>query len=250
MLEIKPGLLYNSATVLSSKHNTVEVIQKKNNISLTYIFAKNDNENSSENILALEHTFIFSREYILAYDKDLELDIFFYSGSQPLDICCNTHLILHEITTSKWKGAFKKIFLESKALTLLLCFRKTSSTSPVPDCVSCKFLNKPVEKVKIMKAREIILSRLSSPPTIQELSLEIGMNQCYLKKGFKEVFSLTIYDFIQEERMNKAKMLLLYSNISVSEIANLIGFSSISNFSNAFKKFSGVFPRELQSLYP
>jgi AraC-like DNA-binding protein len=137
------------------------------------------------------------------------------------------------------------MFLESKALGLLLCFQKCN-TKAQTDCASCKFLVKPLEKDKIFKAKEIILSRLNNPPTIQELSLEVGINQCYLKKGFKEMFGITVYDFVQEQRMQKAKLLLTTTNHTVSQIADQIGFSSISNFSSAFKKHTGVFPSELQ----
>ena len=103
-----------------------------------------------------------------------------------------------------------------------------------------------IEKAKILKAKKIILTRLNNPPTIPELSLQIGINQCYLKKGFKEVFGTTVYDFVQEQRMLKAKLLLSTNQFSVSEVADQIGFSSTSNFSSAFKKYVGVFPSELQ----
>ncbi|MDQ6609353.1 MAG: helix-turn-helix transcriptional regulator, partial [Bacteroidota bacterium] len=144
----------------------------------------------------------------------------------------------------KLEGAFRNMFLESKALSLLLCFQKCNTTNQ-PDCGSCKFLANPIEKEKIIKAIEIILSRLNHPPTIPELSIQIGINQCYLKKGFKELFGTTVYDFVQEQRMLKAKMLLSTTALSVSQVADTIGFSSASNFSGAFKKYAGVFPSEL-----
>lgn len=249
MLEIKPGLLYHASTVVSTNQGTVQLIQNSGSVSLQYIFPHTNSDNTDDNMLASQATFTFSKDYLQSFDASLNTETFFAATQQPQEICCNTQLILHEISIAKWKGALQKIFLESKALALLLCFKKTNTTAQLPDCTSCKFLSKPVEKDKILKARDIILSRLSSPPTIQELSLEIGMNQCYLKKGFKEIFAVTVYDYIQTERMNKAKMLLASSKQSVSEIASLIGFSSVSNFSNAFKKFAGVFPSEMQSSF-
>ena len=161
------------------------------------------------------------------------------------DLCPNTQMILHELINCKLLHPLRNMFLESKALSLLLCFQKCYSANE-NDCASCKFLTKPVEKEKILKAKYIILKQLATPPTIQELSVEIGINQCYLKRGFKEVFGTTIYDFIQEQRMLKAKMLLSTNSLSVSQVAEEIGFSSKSNFSTAFKKYTGIFPSELQ----
>lgn len=155
-------------------------------------------------------------------------------------------MILHDILNCKFPGVFRNMYLESKALALLLCFQKCHAANPI-DCVSCKFLTKPVEREKILKAKEIILNTLNNPPTIPELSLQIGINQCYLKKGFKEIFGMTVYDFVQEQRMLKAKLLLKQNKYSVSQVADQIGFSSTSSFSNAFKKYAGVFPSELQA---
>ncbi|HNR20966.1 MAG TPA: AraC family transcriptional regulator [Bacteroidia bacterium] len=247
MLEIKSGLLFHSSTVVGSIKSTAQLIHQSDSVSLHYIFPIADSDSEDGSVLANKVTFTYNKSYLQSFDNNIQIDSFFAAPEFEQDICCNTQLILHEISTAKWTGALQKIFLESKALALLMCFKKANTTTQLPDCTSCKFLNKPIEKEKILKAREIILSRISSPPTIQELSLEIGMNQCYLKKGFKEVFSVTVYDFIITERMNKAKMLLLSSDLSVSEIAGVIGFSSVSSFSNAFKKFAGVFPSELQS---
>lgn len=142
-------------------------------------------------------------------------------------------------------GAYRQMFLESKALALLLCFQACRNKSQ-SECSACKFLVKPVDKEKVYKARELILSRLNNPLTIPELSLEVGINQCYLKKGFKEIFGTTVYDFVQQQRMLKAKLLLTTTSFSVARIADEIGFSSMSNFSSAFKKYTGIFPSELR----
>ena len=161
------------------------------------------------------------------------------------ECCCNTQMILYDVVTCKLQGVLRNMFMESKALALLLCFQKCYATAQ-PSCDGCKFLTKPLEKEKILAAKEILLSKLHEPPTIPELSLLVGINQCYLKKGFKEMFGCTVYDFIQEQRMSKAKWLLATTSHSVSEVAERIGFSSVSNFSSAFKKHTGVLPSELR----
>jgi AraC-like DNA-binding protein len=71
------------------------------------------------------------------------------------------------------------------------------------------------------------------------------MNECYLKKGFKEMFGTTIFDFYQSQRMEHAKYLLYEKGISVTEVSSLLGYSSISHFSTAFKKHTGLKPCEL-----
>ncbi len=186
-------------------------------------------------------TFEYPLSYLKQIDFDLTLLGFSIEGSQQT-ICCNTQLLLHQVITSKYDGKSKKIFIESKAMELLLYICHIMNFNSL--CSGCKFLNQPLEKDKIQSAKTIILKNLSNPPTISDLSKEIGINECYLKKGFKELFGQTIFEFVQEQRMNKAYILLI-NRQSVSQVAHDMGYANPGNFSNAFKKHTGIYPSEL-----
>ncbi len=174
------------------------------------------------------------------FDMDSILSV---TDQREFNICCNTQMILHQVVSTKYEGQYKEAFIESKSVELLLCTLYTLEEIKAP-CENCKFLNQPLEKEKIMQAREIILRNIHQPPTIPELARMIGINQCYLKKGFKEMFKSTIYEFVIEQRMQRATLLLSLNNQSVSQIAEEIGYSNTSNFSNAFKKYTGRYPSE------
>lgn len=189
-------------------------------------------------------TFEFGYNFLSEISFDLNLIDTILENTQQ-DICCNTQAILHQILTTKYKENFKNIFIESKALELLLCSFNCYSAN-ASSCEGCKFLNLPTEKEKIVKAKEILLYNLEQPPTIPELAKQVGINQCYLKKGFKEMFDSTVYDYIQHQRMQKARMLLISTTQPIGAIAEAVGFSSVSSFSQSFKKIVGVLPSELQ----
>lgn len=110
---------------------------------------------------------------------------------------------------------------------------------------TCKFLSNSDDREKISKAREILLQHIGEPLTIKALSRKVAINECYLKKGFKELFGTTIFDFYQTQRMEHAKYLLYDKGLSVTEVSSLLGYSSISHFSTAFKKHTGIKPCEL-----
>ena len=110
---------------------------------------------------------------------------------------------------------------------------------------SCKFLCNETDRSKIVKARDILLQQLGEPLTIKELSRKVAINECYLKKGFKALFGTTIFDFYQSERMQYARYLLYEKGLSVTEVSFMLGYSSISHFSTAFKKHTGLKPCEL-----
>jgi AraC-like DNA-binding protein len=110
---------------------------------------------------------------------------------------------------------------------------------------SCKFLANEFDREKINKARAILLERIGDPITIKELSRKVAINECYLKKGFKEMFGTTIFDFYQSKRMEYARYLLYEKGLSVTDVSMMLGYSSISHFSTAFKKHTGLKPCEL-----
>lgn len=94
-------------------------------------------------------------------------------------------------------------------------------------------------------AREILLNRLESPPTLLELSRAIHMNDCKLKRSFKQYFGQTVYEFIREQRFEKAFSLLEGGNLNVSETAFTVGYTNVGHFSKVFKERFGVTPRDL-----
>lgn len=243
--KIKDGLRYSIKTTLMKRENNSFLTRSNDGITLTCQYSGLDcNFHVFGHPVSHDIEFVFHIDYLKSFSAQGDFDIHLFPDNLQHALCCNTQMILHEILTCKFSGAFRNMFLESKALSLLLCFQKCFAANPI-DCGSCKFLTKPIEREKILTAKEIILNALNNPPTIPELSLQIGINQCYLKKGFKEIFGMTVYDFVQEQRMFKAKLLLKQNKYSVSQVAEQIGFSSTSNFSTAFKKYTGVFPSEL-----
>ncbi|MGF1764471.1 helix-turn-helix domain-containing protein [Aliivibrio kagoshimensis] len=98
------------------------------------------------------------------------------------------------------------------------------------------------EKRQISIAKDCLLSDLSSAPTIAELAKTVGVNQCKLKRGFKELFGTSVYACFQEERMKRAMVLL--KNNNVTETAAALGYSNFSHFSTAFRKQYSVLPKD------
>ncbi|WP_333646241.1 helix-turn-helix domain-containing protein [Lacrimispora sp.] len=94
-------------------------------------------------------------------------------------------------------------------------------------------------------AREILLNRLTCPPTLFELSHMVHMNDCKLKRSFKQCFGKTVYEYVREQRLEKAFSLLCQDHYNVSETAFAVGYTNVSHFSEAFKKKFGITPGEL-----
>ncbi len=166
------------------------------------------------------------------------------SFSKMLPLCGRTRLVLEALLNHSYTDSLENIYINAQTQMLLL-YSMECMVGDKEDSFTCKFLANEADREKISKAREILLQHISEPLTIKELSRKVAINECYLKKGFKEMFGTTIFDFFQSQRMEHAKYLLYEKGLSVTDVSLLLGYSSISHFSTAFKKQTGLKPCEL-----
>lgn len=97
----------------------------------------------------------------------------------------------------------------------------------------------------MQRAQDILVSRLTDPPTLSSLSTELGINITKLKTQFPMVFGETVFEFTRSRQMALARQLLSGKFYNVSQIAFLLGYKSPANFSTAFRKYYGISPKEL-----
>ena len=153
-------------------------------------------------------------------------------------------MVLEGLLNHNYSGNLENIFINAQTQMLLLYSLDCMDEKQI-DVITCKFLSNEPDREKVTRAREVLLQHIGEPITIKELSRKVAMNECYLKKGFKEMFGTTIFDFYQTQRMEHAKYLLYEKGMTVTEVSVMLGYSSISHFSTAFKKHTGLKPCEL-----
>lgn len=112
---------------------------------------------------------------------------------------------------------------------------------PVP---ACRFLAYDTEREKIFLAKQFLDNSLDETIPLKKLARLVAMNECYLKKGFKTLIGKSVHEYVLWQRSEKAKEMLA-NGYNVTQVAALLGFSSISHFSTAFKKATGLKPCEL-----
>jgi AraC family transcriptional regulator len=167
------------------------------------------------------------------------------SFSVSVQLCSRIRSVLENLLQHNYSNALENIYVNSQLQTLLLYGLECLTDQKAEESFVCRFLATDTAKETIINARAILLQRIGEPITIKELSRKVGTNECYLKKGFKEMFGTTIFEFYQTQRMEHAKYLLYEKGLSVTEVSALLGYSSISHFSTAFKKHTGLKPCEL-----
>ncbi len=162
------------------------------------------------------------------------------------DISPSMAIVLNQLLHYNLSPSIKKLYYKGKAYELLSLYFNRSED---PNAEQCPFLIDEENVLKIRKAKDIILSRMSEPPTLQELADMVGISLKKLKEGFKEIYGDTVFGFLLDYKLEYARQLLDSGSFNVNEVGLKIGYSTSSHFIAAFKKKFGVTPKKyLQNL--
>ncbi len=106
-----------------------------------------------------------------------------------------------------------------------------------------------LEKKALQEARLILEQEFVSPPSLIELARRAGTNEFKLKRGFRKLFGTTVFGYIRELRMKKARCLLEQGHLNVTEVAFEVGYSSLGHFSASFRQRFGALPSRYRACY-
>lgn len=155
------------------------------------------------------------------------------------DLLAKEMVVLNQLFSHKIHESLAKLYTKGKVFELLsLYFNLTNE-----DEEKCPFLEDEDNVLKIKKAKEIIIERMVEPPSLIELAEEIGLTLKKLKDGFKHIYGETVFNFLIDYKLDYSRKLLESKKYNVSEISNLIGYSTSSHFIAAFKKKFGTTPK-------
>lgn len=92
--------------------------------------------------------------------------------------------------------------------------------------------------------RRYIDLHFKEPLTLEQLSGEAHMNKYYLSHAFKREYGVSPINYMISRRIEESKYLLAETDLSLSHISQLLGFSSLSYFSQVFRRTQDISPME------
>lgn len=182
---------------------------------------------------------LFSQEagYIPFLSKE-NRDKKYYKNS---GISPSTAIVLNQLMNYSLMPSIKFLYFKSKAYELLSLYFNRSGELNVEQC---PFLSDEENVLKIRKAKEIIISKMAEPPSLNELSEEIGLSLKKLKEGFKQIYGDSVFSFLFDYKMEFARKLLDSGEFNVNEVGLKVGYSTSSHFIAAFRKKFGTTPKK------
>jgi AraC family transcriptional regulator, transcriptional activator of the genes for pyochelin and ferripyochelin receptors len=153
--------------------------------------------------------------------------------------------IIQQIWQTPYQGMVGRIYLEGKALELIALqlnqLLENERGKPIVPSLD------PIDLDRIHQAKEILLQNQIAPPSLMELSQQVGLYHMKLKQGFQEVFGTTPFGYLREYRLELAQQLLRDRALSIGIIAERVGYASQGRFTNAFKRKFGMTPSECRA---
>jgi AraC-like DNA-binding protein len=152
-----------------------------------------------------------------------------------------TAVVLSQLMNYNLHPSIKKLYLKGKVYELIsLYFNKTEDA----DLEQCPYLADEDNVRRIRMAKEIMISRMAEPPTLAELSQEVGLSLKKLKEGFKQIYGDSVFGFLFDYKMDYARKMLETGKHNVNEVGLKVGYSTASHFIASFKKKFGTTPKK------
>ncbi|CEA04084.1 Regulatory protein PchR [Metalysinibacillus saudimassiliensis] len=142
---------------------------------------------------------------------------------------------VYEILHCSYKSSFKALYIEAKVMELLVATFAKAKRQSLPNMPDAQ---------KLQQIKAIILAELDQPHTVKTLAARVGLPENKVRQGFKQLFDVPIITFVRQQRMEKAAWLLEVEGLSVTDTAITLGYSNMSNFTIAFRKYFGCNPSE------
>ena len=101
----------------------------------------------------------------------------------------------------------------------------------------------------VKKMKEFIHANYMMPITTSDVSSAVFLSSSYANQCFSAEYNCTIFDYITQCRIEKAKVLLTQTNTKVSSVAELVGYNGKTSFYLAFKRNVGVSPTEYRCIH-
>lgn len=99
----------------------------------------------------------------------------------------------------------------------------------------------------IRNAVEFIQEHYREQITVESLTRQFNISKYYFIRLFKQHMGTSPYDYLINYRINRAKMLLNSTSMTIAEIASYVGFLDVCNFIKHFKRQTGIKPTEYRS---
>ena len=177
---------------------------------------------------------VFSLEQVLTdvlFEESTVLDYALHSPITPA-----MEPILGQILSCPYQGMTRRTYLTRKALKLVDLRLNALLQTPFHEA----------DMRRTSQAAKLLRTQITQPPSLEALARQVGTNRFTLTQGFHRLYGKTPFGYLRDHRLAKAQRLLMTSDLSVTEVAATVGYTSRNRFATAFRQKNGLNPKAFQ----
>lgn len=148
--------------------------------------------------------------------------------------------ISRQLSVAETDSAARRLAIEAQATRLLVALVEDLSLSAQPRAEPC-IRDEGVAAVRA--AARFLEKNLDEDHSLASVGRAARLNEFKLKRGFREVYGMTVFGYLRQKRMERARELFDIGEVSVIEVANAVGYANPSHFARAFRALYGVNPK-------
>jgi len=173
----------------------------------------------------------FEKEFLELF-RATERPVLAFSVQAPPRI----QAIAAEILSPALDGQAAKLLMSAQATEVLArgmfaLRRNTELSNPVDH-----------KRVRLQATKEMMDADLRYPWSIAELARRAGASRRSFNLRFRAAYGVSAIDYLRTRRLEVAREALVYQNMTVTEAADLVGYTNPANFATAFRKHFGSVP--------
>lgn len=168
-----------------------------------------------------------------------EIELLSTIGTVDLEVNVIAYFFQSELATF---GIGRQLYVESLA-QLFAVHLIRHYCAPLSAANSDERRRDPLPRCRFSIVLDYIHSHLDKPLSLPQLAKVAGMSQYHFCRLFKQSLGITPYQYVIQQRMEKAKVLLRQRKYTIAEVSLQVGCSDQSRFSRHFKKHVGITPK-------
>jgi AraC family transcriptional regulator len=160
-------------------------------------------------------------------------------GQQDLQLYQIGMLLLAELRSG---GIMGRLYTES--LTQVLIIHLLRHYSAVTQIITSG--NRSLTRTQLRQAIDYIHTHLNRDLSLAELSSVINISPTYFANLFKQAMGISPHQYVIQQRVEQAKLMLSKTDLAIADIALKVGFSSQSHLTQQFKRITGITPKQVR----
>ncbi|MBV8885412.1 MAG: helix-turn-helix transcriptional regulator [Chroococcidiopsidaceae cyanobacterium CP_BM_RX_35] len=168
-----------------------------------------------------------------------QLDLVNCFAKPDLDLQCIARLLLAELKSG---GMMGQLYIES--LTQVLIIHLLRHYSTVTQTITSE--NRSLTRNQLQQAIDYIHTHLDRDLSLVEIADVINISPTYFASLFKRAIGISPHQYVIQQRVERAKVMLTKTDLAIADIALQVGFSSQSHLTQQFKRFTGMTPKQVR----